>query len=139
MKVPLSEANVHSTGVLLLNLESPEGKAPTAMQWDLAVPSVLGIESADIKLGKAAETAGKSVNCGLKSGKSSGAGPVRYTCILAGGINPIGNGTVASVRYLVRMETNGAPIRVGIENILIVFSDLHHVTLPDIDAVIRVH
>jgi len=138
LKVPVSEAKVHGTGILVLNLESPQGKEPAALQWDLAVPPVVAIEPADIALGTAAEAAEKSVNCAVKSGKPSESGPVRYTCILAGGVHSISNGTIASVRYRVREATEGAPIRVGIENILAVFANLRPVALPDVDAVIRV-
>jgi hypothetical protein len=138
LKAPVSEAKVQEPQVFAVQLESPQGKAPTALQWELAIPPVLEVAPADITAGKAAESAGKSVSCAAKPGKTSTAEPLRFACILAGGVKPIDNGVVASVRYRVRTATDGAPIRVGIENILAVFLDLREFKLPNIDAVIRV-
>lgn len=136
VSVPVSEAKVGHSSALVLNLE-PSGKGPTALQWEMLIPPVVRIDPAEVSIGKAAGAAGKSVRCEPKQPKASGEAPVRYTCILAGGINPIAAGAVASVRYRVLRATD-PPIRIAIENILAVFVDLHQVTLPNVDAVIRV-
>ena len=138
LHVPVSEPSAGGEGVLSIELDSPQPKGPTALQWEVAVPAVVAIEVGDLAVGKAAQSAGKSLNCGRKKREDSTPGPTRYVCILAGGTAPIPSGAVAEVHYRVREDPDRAPIRVGIENALAVFLDLTQVKMPDADAVIKV-
>ena len=55
--------------------------------------------AADVTIGKAAESALKSLTCAVRSSKAAGQRRFRYACILAGGRDPIGNGAIAIVQY----------------------------------------
>ena len=51
------------SGSLLLTLESPEGKAPLALQWEFTFPPNVAVDLADIVAGSAAESAQKALTC----------------------------------------------------------------------------
>ena len=135
LRVEPSATDRKSPGVLSLILEAPPGKAPVAMQWEIAVPPAIAVATGDISVGKAAETAKKSLNCATKGGTAGG---VRYACILAGGQDPIPVGPVATVRYRAQADVQGAPVRVVIENILGVSADLKRIEISNAIAIIRI-
>src|ERR1035437_799087 len=88
-----------ASGSLLLTLESPQGKAPAALQWEFTFPPNVVVDLADIAAGSSAESAQKALTCrSVEKTKDAGQGSV-YGCILAGGQKPIPNGPVAAVRY----------------------------------------
>jgi hypothetical protein len=93
-----------ASGSLLLTLESPQGKALSALQWEFTFPQNVVVDLADINAGSAAESAQKALTCmGAEQLKDTGKGSV-YVCILAGGQKPIPNGPIAVVRYRVPLE-----------------------------------
>ena len=136
LHVPPSTADRKSPGEFSMILESPAGKAPVAMQWELSVPPALAIEKDDISLGKAAETAKKSLTCAAT--KSQISGGTQYVCILAGGQEPIGSGPIAMVRYRAQADVQGAPIRVAIQKVLGVSADLKKIEIPNAVAIIKI-
>lgn len=94
LRVPPSQTELKTPGVFSLNIESSPDKAPVALQWEFSVPPAIAITAADITIGKAAQSAGKSLACATRPavGRLS-----RYVCILAGGQDPLGNGPIAVV------------------------------------------
>jgi len=114
LRVPSSKLG-HDGGIFTIFLESPDNKAPVALQWDFTVPAALSIKIEDVKAGDAAKGAGKSVVCAPRKASAT---PPRYTCILAGGTKAIPNGAIASVRYTAAENPGGAPIRVAIDSII---------------------
>ena len=96
---------------------------------------MIAVKAADIPIGKAAESARKSLTCAAKPGRERIS---RYACILAGGQDPIGNGQIAVVQYQAQWDPKGTPIRVGIENILGVSADLKRIPIANVDAVIEI-
>lgn len=136
LHVPPSTANRKSPGVFSMILDSPAGKAPVAMQWELSVPPALAVEKGDISPGKAAETAKKSLTCAPTNSQIPGG--TRYICILAGGQEPIGSGPIAMIRYRAQADVHGAPIRVAIQKILGVSADLKRIEMPNTDAIIKI-
>jgi hypothetical protein len=137
LHVPPSQASLTTPGTFTLIMDAPEDRAPLALQWDLSLPPVLAVQAADITIGKAAQSAGKSLKCALRSAPKS-ARRTRYTCIVAGGRDPIGNGPVAEVLYRVQWDVKGAPLSVEIEHVLGVSRDLQRVPMSSVDAAISV-
>lgn len=125
-------------GSFSIALDSPAAKAPVALQWDVVVPPALAIRTSDILIGGIAEKVHKSLTCAERSGKDKAQRALRYSCILAGGQEPIGNGPIAIVRYRAQTDVHGAPIRVAIENVLGVSKDLKRLEIPNADAVIKI-
>lgn len=119
-------------------LDSPPGKLPVALQWEVSVPPAIAIGKQDITIGKAAATAGKSLTCAVKENPLVSSGAVRYACILAGGKHPLANGPVATFRYRVQRDVGQAPIRVAIEQVMGVAADLKRIEIANVDAIIRI-
>jgi len=138
LRVPPSTAEKNATGSFSISLDSPPGKAPVALQWDVAVPPALAIGTSDILIGRIAETVHKSLTCAQRPRKDGAKREVRYSCILAGGQEPIGNGPVATIRYRAQADVHGAPIRVAIENVLGVSKDLKRIDIPNVDALVKI-
>lgn len=136
LHVSASEARAGSPGSFLVTLDAPADKRPVALQLEVAIPAALTVRPQDITTGSAAESAKKSITCAGKAENSRGA--ARYTCILAGGRQPIGNGAVVVVLYRPRADAPGVPIRVAIENISGVSADLRRIPMPNTEAVITV-
>jgi len=135
LKVPPSETDRQKPGTFTVMLESPQSKAPAALQWEFTIPPAIAVDAKGITSGKAASSAGKSITCAKKPG---GEGAVRYACILAGGKGALGDGPIAVVQYHAAEDVGGAPIRVAIENVLGVSADLKRVTIPNTEAIIRI-
>src|SRR5262249_12261069 len=141
LSVPLYSQSLRLTGGsvrrgesinLSLILESPPGKAPLALQWELAYPSPqIGAEEKDLVRGDAAGAAGKSLTC---RGQAEDAGTYFYRCILAGGQNPIPNGPVAVVKCQARSRARTGVAAIRIRNAQAVSSDLKKVEIAPIRA-----
>lgn len=137
LRVPPSGADAKMQGQFSILFDSPPERALVALQWELSAPPALAIEKADILIGKAAESSGKSLTCAIKPGKPSSPGSSRYACILAGGKDVLGQGPIAVVRYRGQADVGGAPVRVTLENILGVSADLKRIDIPKVDAIIK--
>jgi hypothetical protein len=136
--VPATTINKNGAAEFSILLNSPEGKAPVALQWEFRVPTALVMTAADVTVGQAAESRGKSVVCA-----AGGKGPVpkdgvRYTCILAGGINRIANGPVAVVHYRVESSAQRGRTQVAIESAKGVSLDLKSTAIADTTALITI-
>jgi hypothetical protein len=136
--VPPSQTGLKTPGVFSVGIDSPPGKAPVALQWEFSVPPVIVISIADITIGKAAESAGKSLTCAIRHNKLPMERRIRVACILAGGTDPIPNGPIAVVQYHAQWETEGAQIHVAVENILGVSGDLKPIRIPHVDEIIDI-
>jgi hypothetical protein len=140
LSVPPSRTDGKTPGILSVIIDSPPGKAPAALQWEFSVPAAVAIGTADITIGKAAQSAHKSLTCALRATHPATRQlRVKYACILAGGRDPIGNGPIALVRYRPQWDVKGAPVRVAIENILAASADSKRISIPDASAIIDVH
>ncbi len=117
-----------------LMIVAPPGKEVTALQWMLSVPRGVAIAPSEIRAGKAAEGAGKSITCALK-GESKETGASSFACILAGGKNAIPNGSIAAVRCKAGAGLHSATVRV--HDILGVSADLKQVNIADAEGTIR--
>jgi hypothetical protein len=135
--IPPSMVTRGGSGSLLLTLESPEGKAPLAMQWEFTFPPKVAVDVADIVAGSAAESAQKTLTCRSLRTKDGGQGSI-YGCILAGGQKALPNGPIAVVRYRVPPEVRQITEKVRVGRALGVTADLKSVELPSTQATITV-
>ena len=138
LRVPPSRTDAKTPGVFSINLDSPQGKAPVALQWEFSVPPAIVVSTGDITIGKGGESARKSLTCATKATTAAKQRATRYACILAGGQDPISNGPIAVVQYRPQWDPQGTPIRVAIENILGVSADLKRIPMPNTDAILDI-
>jgi hypothetical protein len=136
--VPPSRTDLKTPGTFEVTIDSPSGKAPVALQWEFSIPPVIVINIADITVGKAAESVRKGLTCATRSNKLTTHRRTTVACILAGGKDPIPNGPIARVQYHVQWDTQGAQIRVAVENILGVSIDLKPIPISKVDELIDV-
>ncbi len=135
--IPPSMVARGGSGSLLLTIESPEGKAPLALQWEFTFPTAVAVDLADIVAGSAAESAQKTLTCRVVRTKDQAQGSV-YGCILVGGKRAIPNGPIAVVRYRVSLETRQITERVRVGKALGVTADVKSVELESTEAAITV-
>jgi hypothetical protein len=111
-----------SVAIVRLDLDSPAGEEPQALQWELSYPSPkLGIEEGDLAAGGAAASAEKSLVC---AGRVESAAQYVYRCILAGGLKVIPNGTIATIQFHVRQHAEAGSATVRVSNAVAVTKDL---------------
>src|SRR5262249_13534590 len=112
----------------LLGLNSPQGKEPLALQWDLTIPAGITVNREDILAGSAAESAQKTLACAALPQQHA-----VFRCLVAGGQKPLPNGTIAVVKFQ-RQSTHEAPAPVRISNAKGVGADLKEIKIPDAEA-----
>jgi hypothetical protein len=104
---PEPAAGSHS-GTVVVRLDSPRGKEPLALQWELEfVGTVLHMDFENLVAGDAAKTVGKSIACSLVAREKRDR--FRYRCVLAGGVHAIANGPIAILSYAA--DRDGKPGR----------------------------
>jgi len=136
--LPPSVVRHGTAGTLLLSLQSPPGKAPLALQWEITFPQNVKVDLADIIAGSAAQSAEKFLTCrAFEKAKDSGEGSV-YRCILAGGEKPIPNGPVAIVRYQIPAEIRQISGKVRVAKVLGVSADIKKIEMEGVEAAIVV-
>lgn len=135
LRVPPSTTRSGTPGSFSLILDLANGKVPLALQWEFSIPAAIAVSLSDIALGTEAASARKSITCASKTGSG---GAVRYACIVAGGQDPLRGGAIAVVQYRSKEDVQGAPIRVAIENVIGVSRDLQPISMPNVDAILRI-
>jgi len=125
-----------AANIFRMILKPDESKPLAALQWDIIYPSgLLRIEPAGILAGPAAEAAGKSITCAQKS---SNADPVRLTCILAGGVQPIAAGVLAIVRFDAEPKAPKGVITVWLKRVLGVSPSVEALPIADVTAKVTI-
>jgi hypothetical protein len=100
LQVQSEPASSGHAATLEIRLDSPPGKEPVALQWELDYPgSAFRLDFENITAGDAAKSAGKSIRCSLVAREKRDL--FRYRCILAGGSGSVLNGPIAIVPYAV--------------------------------------
>jgi hypothetical protein len=135
LRVPSSSTDRTTPGVFSVILESPLGKAPLSLQWEISASPAIAIGAADIGIGQAAESSVKFLTCAARAKELL---RMRYACILAGGQEPIKPGQIAIVHYRAQIDVRGAPIRVGIEKVLGASANSKKIEIQSVDAIIRI-
>lgn len=137
LQIPASHTDRKTPGTFTVMMDTPEAKAPAALQWEFLIPPAIAVKSADIQIGKAAAAAQKNLACAAAKTPAL-EGWVRYACILAGGQSPIGNGPIAEVRYRAQADVGGVPVRVLIENIVGASPKLQRLAIPAVAGIITI-
>jgi hypothetical protein len=132
MNIPPSSAKPGTSGSLLLVINSPAGKAPLALQWKFTFPAGVTVDPKDVVAGGAAESPGKSLTC--NASKKPAKSAQTFSCILAGGQEPIPNGTVCIVRYRVANSAKWGSGDVNVDDILAVGADLKKVPIANVQG-----
>lgn len=138
LMIPPSSTSLKTSGVFTVNIDSPPGKAPVAMQWEFWVPPVIAMSPMDVRIGTAAESSGKSLTCAIREHDPPRGRGRRCACILEGGTAPIANGPIATVQYRVQWAVNGGPIHVAVERVLGVSADVKPIPIANAQGVIDI-
>src|SRR5262249_1253975 len=107
------EGDSKRSASFLLGLNSPPGKEPLAVQWDLTIPAGITVNREDILAGRAAESAQKTLACAALPRNTQRRAVFR--CLVTGDRKPLPNGTIAVVKFQ-RQSTRAAPAPVRISN-----------------------
>lgn len=122
--------------IIELSLASPAGKEPLALQWDVQVPiEQLTLMEDKLLPGSTAEEAGKSIHCAVKE---KTAGTYTLGCLIAGGLNPIPNGTIAMLRIKIAANAQTGPAPVRVLRGLAVSKDLKQVPLEAVETKVTI-
>ena len=118
-------------------LNSPRGREqPSALQWETTLPiAQLSLVGENPPPGAAAEAAGKSVSCQVKT---KTAATETSICILYGGREPIRNGVVAVLRLKIAPDAGPGPARVRIDQGLAVLKDLKKIPMNPAETVVKI-
>jgi hypothetical protein len=124
-------------GALTLEIASPPGKEPAALQWEFSVPDSLLIDADSAAAGKAAHSAGKAIQCRVQF-SLQGEKKSFCRCLLIGGVNRIPNGPVATLKYSARPETKAGKYGIDVVRALAVSVDAKKAPLHDASAGIEI-
>src|SRR5690349_21788156 len=83
LQISPSTAAPGATGTFLIRLDTPGGREPASLQWDMTIPKQILVDVRDIVPGSSAESAGKSLAC-VRTALEHEAPSCR--CVLAGGV-----------------------------------------------------
>ena len=134
LSISQSTAKPGGAGSLLLKLDTPPASGVVALQWKFVFPRGVTVGAPDIIAGSAAESASKSLTCAPVPQTAT---PV-YACVLAGGKQPQGSGTLATVRYRIAPGVSKISEKVIVQDVIAVTADLKKVTIPNAEGVILV-
>jgi len=119
-----------------ISINLPAGKEPpSALQWETVIPTAqLSFLEEGTRAGPAAQTAGKSVSCSVKTQAETNTS----VCVLFGGQEPIRNGVVAILRLAVSAQAKTGNARVRLEHALAVSKNLARVELAPSETRVRI-
>jgi hypothetical protein len=126
------QATDGQNGTAAIQLTSPDGQEPLALEWELSFPEPVQVESAGATIGEASGKAGKSIRCAILPNRAGKTQTCR--CLVSGGTNRVPNGAVAVLKY-----SAGRPLRPGrygleLKKGLGITSDLKKLALKDVRA-----
>jgi hypothetical protein len=111
-----------------ISIESPAGTAPVVLKWETIFPAQLMDPVGDApELGKAAKDPGKSISCAMQK-------PYSYTCILFGGLKPLDNGVIVTLRFKVHQDARPGGTTVRVQKAEGVAGDFKRFPLKDVEA-----
>jgi hypothetical protein len=124
-------------GAVTLEIASPPGREPAALQWEFSVPDALLIEAENATAGKAAQNARKAIQCRMQVNLQSEKNRF-YRCILIGGVDRIRNGPVAILKYSAQPETKAGRYGIDVVRAFAVSGDAKKAPLLDVSAGIEI-
>lgn len=111
-----------------VSIESPVTRSPSVLKWEMTFPAQLMDPVGDApELGKAAKDSGKSIACNLQK-------PYSYICILYGGLKPLDNGVIATLRFKVHKDAAPGATAVRVQKAEGVAGDYKQFVLKDAEG-----
>jgi hypothetical protein len=115
-----------------VSLESPPGKEPVALQWEMIFPSQLLDPQGDgPEIGGAEGKSDKSVACALQK-------PYSYTCVLFGGQKPIANDLKIIFNFKIRSDARLGPTAIRIQKAEAATADFRRSALKDAEGTLTI-
>jgi hypothetical protein len=116
-----------------VSFNSAAGNQPTALQWETIFPAeLLDLEGIGPETGPAGKDSGKSVTCAALRTYS-------LICVLAGGKNPITNGSIAVFHFRIRANARVGTSVLKIQRAEAVTEDLKGMVLKDAEGTLSIH
>jgi hypothetical protein len=118
-------------------MRPPPGKDILALQWEMEIPAKqLDLETERaMRAVIAVQDAGKSVTCAIP--KESAETRI-LRCILVGGHKPIPDGKITTLSLKILENPQPGPIRVRLQNAVVVSRDLERVPLEPAETTVTV-
>ena len=86
-------------GAFQIMIVTPKPPSPASLQWSIRTSDAVTIDVQQITAATSAKEAGKSLTCAPAASKDKQIQERKWLCILAGGLRPIPDGSVALVRF----------------------------------------
>jgi hypothetical protein len=116
-----------------ISIVSPVGKAPLILKWETIFPAQLvDVIGNGLELGKAAKDSDKSISCAMQK-------PYSYTCILFGGVKPLGNGVIATLHFKLHSDARPGVTAVRVQNTDAAGEDFKRFVLNDAQGSLEIH
>ena len=126
------QATDGQNGTAAIQLTSPDGQQPLALQWELSFPDSVQIESAGATISEPSGNAGKSIRCAILPNRAGKTQTCR--CLVAGGTNRVPNGGVAVLKYSAARPLRPGRYSLDLKKGLAVTSDLKKLAMKDVRA-----
>jgi len=129
LKLRLSPRQPSGTeiAVVEISLESPKGKEPTALQWEMTIAGA-GLTFVQDVLPVSADSLspGKAIRCGSR--RASKKAQTSF-CMLMGGVEPIPAGRIARIQLTGPAPAEARSVQVQLDQIIAVYKDLRRIAL----------
>jgi Cohesin domain len=112
-----------------ISIASPAARAPAILKWDTVFPAqLLDVVGTGPETGK---DSGKSIACAMQK-------PYSYTCVLFGGMKPIADGVIATIRFKVHADAPPGKTAIRVQKIDAATVDAKSFTMPDAEAPLEI-
>jgi len=135
LEMPPLAVTRDSGGSLRVILKANPDRPVAAIQWELVLPAGLRLEPSEASTGPAARSAGKGLTCAKRENPDQG--PV-LICILAGGMDTLQGGVVASFKVSTAESSPPGAATVRLQKALGVSADLNAVPMPDVRTIVSI-
>ncbi len=130
LRVSSVKGSPGETVAVEISLEAPAGKEPASLKWETVFPAQL-LEAEGPSASGAAKDSGKSLTCATPKVYS-------YVCILAGGVKPVGNGHIATLRFKIRDGSRLGAATITIDHAEGISGDAAPMTITDAGGLVTI-
>ena len=135
IEIPPATATRGAAQIFRIAFKARADRPIASLQWEIVCPASLQIEVAGVVSGSVAESAGKTLAC---ASRKSAPGEKVLSCVLAGGVKPLPEGTVAIVRFVPAANAPKKVFHIRLEKIVGVSPKLDQVVIPGTSGEITV-
>jgi hypothetical protein len=115
-----------------ISMTSPAGKALPILKWDTIFPAqLLDVVGGGPETGKAGKDSDKTIACAMQK-------PYSYTCVLYGGVKPIENGVIATIRFKGHADVPPGKITIRVQKIEAATADYKRFNLDDAEGSVEI-